>query len=354
VGHICFVKNLLKIQTEKLSPDTTIKTGRNPKSQMSREPKNTIMKIKRFIYSICSILMFSVLIISCSRISDDAKKFAGEWKFCLTNDNEQDPFWEKDKVLTFSLKENGEWVLGMDKGKGKWGKKAKNIGEVCDLDFGKWEVSSPHANQIENLTASIIEVEGIKVLDFKVDFSYTGWGTFDHSTEGVTLTPNKNYNADVHYYFVKTLDENLKVIKHFEEEPIKKEFEKLTEILEVNRMEDISLDGYSLMSTQRQADTTTKNKYIDILNYGIKAGKASEKHHKLLDLIIRSGEFCRTCRDRFSGVIYTINSEGVVDSITSSELESLPVSQRISLPLRQKIYCKECAISRSDLPEVLR
>ena len=183
------------------------------------------MKIKCFIYSICSILSFSVLITSCSRISDDAEKYVGEWKFCHTNDDEQNPFWQKESVLTFLLKQNGDWILGMDKGQGQWGNNAKNIGKVCDLDFDESKVNSPHGNQIQYLSASIIELQGIKVLDFKVDFSYEGWGTFDHSTEGATVTSSKKYNANVHYYYVKTSDENLKLSKFFKEELFKEEFE---------------------------------------------------------------------------------------------------------------------------------
>jgi hypothetical protein len=243
------------------------------------------MKNTSIFFIISSILLLSVLTTSCRKISDDAEKFVGEWKFCYTNDNGEKPFWEKQNVLTISLKQNGEWILGKDAGKGQWGENAKNSGEVCDLDFNKWKALSPYANQIENLTGKIIEIQGIKILEFKVEFSFKDYGIIDDPNYGATVTANKNYNSCRNYYFVKTDDENLKISNYFKEE----EFDKLTKLLEEERLEDIILDGVSIIGF-KYADKTIQNRWIDILNYGIKTGKANEKHQTLLD-IIKNGEF---------------------------------------------------------------
>ena len=245
------------------------------------------MKNTRF-FILSASLSFLLLITSCNSISDDAEKFVGEWKFCyIDREPEQNNYWLEKDVQTISLKKNGKWILGnKDHCNGKWGNNVKKLGEVYDLNFNDVDaIFSPDA-----FIGRIIDIHGIKVLDFTLNYTTEGFGTFDHSTQGVTVTQNKKYYNSINYYFVKTDDENLKIREYFNVEVL---FNSITENLKTYKVKRWTSGGLNSAEGDIDFDygggTTfqkiNKNKWIDALNFGIKAGKANEKHKKLLEII---------------------------------------------------------------------
>jgi hypothetical protein len=237
--------------------------------------------MKKIFYT--AIILTALAISSCSHINEDDKKYVGKWQFCYTNDNPIKPIWKRQEVLFFTLDKNGEWSSGNNKGKWGYGYMEHN-GKDFYLGFNEFKVLSVYASQIKDLTGKILEIEGVNVLDVAITYSYKDWGSFDHSTEGVTLTPNQQYSDCVHYYYVKTSDESSKILKYFEEEKIKNLFNDITKLLESNEPEDITLDGSSILNLEH-IDKSLINKYKEAMYYGINIGRANDKHKRFLDLI---------------------------------------------------------------------
>ncbi|MEN9997590.1 MAG: hypothetical protein RI922_580 [Bacteroidota bacterium] len=235
-------------------------------------------------YALLFIIPISLIITSsCSNLTKEQTKYAGEWTFCYMHDFNKPPFWSNPQKNKFKLNEDGTWSFG--ESSGTWGGGESFPGAVMveiDLHFGEWKVSSQYSHQITGVEGKIVTIDGIKCLRISLLYTYEGWGTVEDPTNGVSAVSDKQYSESVEYYFTKNSSDGKKVIQFFEEEQLKSTLEDVTEDLE-------NLSGDDYLSWEYFVDNyVPKEKEAEIkksLEYANKKGLATPKHKKLYKLL---------------------------------------------------------------------
>lgn len=218
-------------------------------------------------------------ITACSSITEEQKKYTGEWTYCGDQDYQRYPFWPDASKNKFIFNEDGTWKFGQSTG--KWGGEKENgtiIQNELDLNITEWKIFSNYSDQITGVEAKIISIKGVKCLKISLLYTYQGFGTMDHSTEGVQVV-DKEYSDFVEYYFAKSASDAKKITDFLTEEEFAMQVEDFNE-----RLSEMEGDE-AYRWKERLVEVSDKKKLIEAYEFYESKGKINKKQKKFLQLL---------------------------------------------------------------------
>jgi hypothetical protein len=238
------------------------------------------------------ILAIGTLFASCNSLSSTNKHFVGDWYLSYNTDKGEQPLFDINKMQVINLLEDGKWVLGENHGKWGEGKSSENSETILypyGLGFSESELHSKYVDQISSIDVQIIQLEGIEVIEFQVNYSYKGSGWVRTEKADVS-SENVEYHSNVKYYFVKNKSDIAKIVNHFKNEDNESKLNEISKQFENNSYEIQNyLDSadliHSIVRDFVLSDSNECSKVKNALIYASEKGALTEKQGLLLYII---------------------------------------------------------------------